>query len=487
MKRKMALLLAMTMPLSMLNGCGGKDSAEKTPETTTIEASSGIFSGELEKGATIHVLENDTAISKGYLDELIKAFNEKYAEYDIKAVDANMDQYLDLAKDGPDGYGPDVLYQSNDVIMKYAEGKHILPLPVEQMDCYDKISKEAWDAYHVSVDGQDYTCGIPVNVQSPMLYYRADLLPEDWETTWDDNKNSVPDMVENWSDMYAFSKELHQADKSKYGYMKSLSDLYFASGFLFAYGGYIFGENGTDPSDIGFAAGDAVKGANVLSQLASVMNEDCIDDTITTNAYSKLADGTYFATLSTPDTYTTFHDELVAQYKKDNLSEEEAVKKADENLVMTVLPQLPKSGDLTDGSTEFIDSKMMGGINGYAVSSYTEAPNASLAFVEFATDYEMIMKRNEMLGVSPARQDAADKVGGSSKLVFENMDKGNIVLMPSIPECGQIWVPGQTFLTNLAKDAFRDEKSKEFVDEKAMKAGLDDMCSQINDAIFTLK
>ena len=40
------------------------------------------------------------------------------------------------------------------------------------------------------------------------------------------------------------------------------------------------------------------------------MNEECIDDTITTNAYSKLGDGTYFATLSTPDMYSTFADEL---------------------------------------------------------------------------------------------------------------------------------------------------------------------------------
>ena len=58
-----------------------------------------IFNGELEKNVTIQVLENDTAISKGYFEELINAFNEKYKDYGIKAVDANMDQYLDLAKD----------------------------------------------------------------------------------------------------------------------------------------------------------------------------------------------------------------------------------------------------------------------------------------------------------------------------------------------------------------------------------------------------
>ncbi len=43
-----------------------------------------------------------------------------------------MDQYLDLANDGPYGYGPDVLYQANDVIMQYAKGKTYLSLPVQQ-------------------------------------------------------------------------------------------------------------------------------------------------------------------------------------------------------------------------------------------------------------------------------------------------------------------------------------------------------------------
>lgn len=59
------------------------------------------FDGEIERNVTIRVLENDTAISVGYFDELLDAFNEAYAEYGITAVDANMDSYTDLALDGP--------------------------------------------------------------------------------------------------------------------------------------------------------------------------------------------------------------------------------------------------------------------------------------------------------------------------------------------------------------------------------------------------
>ena len=485
MKRKSALFLAVVMGISLLTGCGG--TFESKTDAKSGQGTNGVFTGELEKNVTIRVLENDTAISKGYFDELINAFNEEYKDKGITAVDANMDQYLDLANDGPYGYGPDVLYQANDVIMQYAEGKHIYPLPVESMECYKEIPKTAWDAYKTEVDGNTYYCGVPINVQTAMLYYRTDLLPEDWQTTWDKDGNQVPDMVENWNDMYAYSLQRHQEDASKYGYMKAIYDVYFSSGFLFSYGGYVFGDNNTNPEDIGFSKGEAEKGAWVLSQLASAMNEECIDDTINTNAYGKLADGTYFATISTPDVYSTFLDELVMEYEKEGLSTEEAKTKAQENLVMTTVPKLPKSGDLSEENPELIDAKTMGGVNGYAVSAYTKAPNASLAFVEFAASYDMQVKRSEMLGVAPAREDAAEQVGGVSQLLYQNLEKGTIVLMPSIQEVAQIWTPAQTFFTDIAKDAFRSESEKKYPDITSMKAGLESVDKQIHDAIFTLK
>lgn len=486
MKRKSALLLAVILGISAFTGCG-EHADSKTGGEAEKQTGSSVFSGELEQNVTIRVLENDTAISKGYFEELINAFNEEYAEYGITAVDANMDQYLDLANDGPYGYGPDVLYQANDIIMQYAQGKHIYPLPVETMECWEQIPENAWNAYKTEVDGTTYYCGVPVNVQAPMLYYRRDLLPEDWQTVWDTDGNQIPDMVENWNDMYAFSIARQEADSSQYGYMKSLYDVYFSGGFLFSYGGYVFGENNTNPEDIGFSKGEAEKGAWVLSQLASVMNEECIDDTITTNAYSKLADGTYFATISTPDVYSTFLDELAMTYEGEGLSAEEAKAKAQENLVMTTLPKLPESGDLTEENPVLIDSKTMGGINGYAVSAYTKAPNASLAFVEFAASYEMAVKRSELLGVAPAREDAAEQVGGVSELLYENLEKGTIVLMPSIQEVAQIWTPAQTFFTDVAKDVFRSETEKKYKDLSSFKAGLEAVDEQIYDAIFTLK
>ncbi len=445
------------------------------------------FTGELERNVTLRILENDTAKEVGYLKELLDAFNAEYAEYGIKAVDANMDQYTDLEQDGPYGYGPDVLYQANDALMKYTDGKHIQPIPVEKLDCYDQISEQAWETYTSKYGSETYVFGVPVNIQGPVLYYRKDLLPENWETEWDDDKNGVPDMVEYWTEMYAYSKQVkEQSGGKKYGYMKSLFDTYFSAGYLFSYGGYIFGDNGRDTEDIGFAAGESYKGAYIIRQLASVMNEDCIDDTITVNAYSMLAKGTYFATMTTPDVYTMFIDELTTQYMFDGLSSKEAEAKAIENLVVADIPKLPASGDLEDRDGEMIDSIMMGGINGYAISSYTKSPNACLAFINFATSYEMIHRRNELLGIAPARADVASDVGGLSETVRENLVSGKISVMPSVRAVAQVWTPAQTFFSDLAKDPFRSKSEQKYLTTESLIKGLEKVDSQIYAAIHTL-
>ena len=174
MNKNWKKLLVGTMCISLLAGCQSKDNSKKNDENskqtsenasgdtansnkyTTKESLSGIYNGELEQNITLHILENQTAIKQGYLDDLLKAFNEAYKDYGITAVDANIDEYSDLAQDGPYGLGPDVLYQANDTIMKYVQGKHIYPIPVESLECYSQITDSAWNAYTSEEDGITY-------------------------------------------------------------------------------------------------------------------------------------------------------------------------------------------------------------------------------------------------------------------------------------------------------------------------------------------
>lgn len=450
----------------------------------------------------IHVLENDTAKKEGYFQELLVAFNEAYKDQGIRAVDANMDEYTDLAANGPYGYGPDVLYQANDKLMTYAEDKHILPLTIEEFDCYEYTTKEAWDAYKIVVDGNTYYCGVPVNIQEPMLFYREDMLPENWKTEWDDNANNTPDFFENWNDLYSYSKYLRDNDTSankdsRYGFMASMNNLYLVSPFMLSYGSYIFGENSDgslNSADIGFNKNDAALGLGALKQMASMMSKGCIDDTITNNRYEKIADGVYFCAVSTPDTYSLFMEKLINAYVETGDSETVANSKAKENLKMVELPALmPADGDLSKDSSkmtdnDWVDTIVMGGVNGYGISSYTKHREACVEFVNFATSYEMINLRMEMLGIAPTRSDVAKNSDGTADVIFESLDSGRIYLMPSIKAVDQIWVPVQTIMADVAKDSFRKAEGakEEYTSRADFQRALDTASKNVYDAIYVL-
>lgn len=453
------------------------------------------FNGELEQGAVVKVLENNTAIELGYVQQLIDAFNAAYADQGISAQIMDIDQYSDLATDGPYGYGPDVWYQANDILMKYAVNQHLLPLPVKSMECWEQIPQNAWDAYRLNLYGEDFYCGAPLNVQSGMLFYIESMLPDGWQDEWDLNANGTPDFFETYTALYALSADIQQnGGKTRYGYLDDLVDVYFSAGYLFSYGGYVFGSNDTDPQDIGFNKGDAARGAAMLRQWADLMNNtEVLDKAFASAAYAYLAEGMMLCTITTPDVRQMF---VRAMVNTGNWTQEEA----EADLKMINVPRLPVSADLTadawqDTITDMdaltIRTTMMGGVNGYGISAYTKCPNASLAFVEFAASYEQVLARNAALGISPARGDAAAQIGQDDptvQLIFDNLDEGYIDVMPAIDAVAQIWTPGESFLIDLCTDAFRlDRGESDLYDTlEKIQQGLDRMVQQIYDAIFTL-
>ncbi len=483
--KKIVSILVLSVVVGSLAGCGNGEEGTNGDGTVVLR-----------------ILENDTAKKEGYLQELLDAFNEAYKDKGIQAVDADMEEYSNLAENGPYGYGPDVIYQANDKLMTYAEDKHILPIDIESLDCYEYTPEEAWEAFKINIDGEVYCCGVPVNIQEPMLFYRADKMPANWENDWDDDKNGVADFFENWNDLYAYSKYLRDTDTSankdsQYGLMTSFNNLYLNGEFLFSYGAYVFGENedGTlNTEDIGLSAGDTVYGLMGLKQMASLMNEGCIDDTITMNRYEKVANGTYFCAVSTPDTYSLFIEKLALQYENEGASSEEALKKAELNLQMIELPGLmPADGDLTKDSSnmtesDWVDTIVMGGVNGYGISSYTKHKDACLEFVNFATSYEMIKTRMDILGIAPTRQDVAKESGGVTDMIFESLSEGRIYLMPSVKAIDQVWVPSQTLMGDIAKDPFRENNGyrAKYPTIKEISDAIVQVDMDIYDAIYTL-
>ncbi|MEE1200328.1 MAG: hypothetical protein U0L09_06725 [Christensenellales bacterium] len=490
MQKILCLLLCLLLTVSGLCAAGAEVTHGEMYQKVMAR-----YDGTLEQGAIVKVLENATAVELGYADALVDAFNETYRELGVQAMLMDIDQNSDIAKDGPYGFGPDVWYNANDMLMQYASKQHLLPLPIETLECYDQIPTQAWNAYKTSRYGEDFYCGVPVNVQSGMMFYIDSMLPDDWQENWDLNQNDIPDFFETYTALYAFGQDVKgNGGKTEKGYVDDLVNTYFSIGYLLSAGAYIFGNENTDASDIGFNKGDAAKGANIIRQWMAQMNStETLDPAFSSAAYAYLANGTILCTVTSPDVRQLF---ISAMVDTGNWTEEEA----DADLRMITVPRIPVSLDLTTDSwqdtitqmeTLTTRATMMGGINGYGISTYTQCPNASLLFVEFAASYEQALLRNRMLGIHPTRQDASEALSTEDptvSLIFDNLKDGFIDIMPAIGEVAQIWTPCQSFLVDLCTDAFRKERDEAemYASTEQIQSGLDRMVQQIYDAIYTL-
>ena len=60
-------------------------------------------------------------------------------------------------------------------------------------------------------------------------------------------------------------------------------------------------------------------------------------------------------------------EKAAKEYEAEGMNEEEARETAKQNLIMTTLPKLPESGDLSESDPVLIDMKAMGGVNGLSL------------------------------------------------------------------------------------------------------------------------
>ena len=258
MKKLIAIVLAAVTPVALFAGCGERGGGQ----TATYEQVMAKFEGEPEKNVTLKVLDNDIAREQGYFDQLIGAFNEKYAKYGIKAEDANMSQYTDLEKNGPLGYGPDVLYDANDKIMRYAENNHVLALPTEKLEAYGegKTDSAVTEPYSMNKYGMDLQFGVPINVQTPVMYYLKDTFAKEADADGD----GTPDVLETYNALYAYSKGVRAnstVDNPVFGYAPVLFAAFavFVSLMLWGFVCAKMRTNFKDSAYVGFSAAEAVE------------------------------------------------------------------------------------------------------------------------------------------------------------------------------------------------------------------------------------
>ena len=204
---------------AVLVGCGNNES----------DTSSGNGTNSNEGVLTVSIEENYS----DYFEAIKGDFEEEHGVAVEFVFREQLEQAEALPLDGPADIGPDVMMIPYDRIGQLAQQGHLATVTIPDDGRFNET-----DIQQVTVDDQIY--GMPYLLETLVLYYNKDLLDTE-PTTFEDLEALMED------DQYDFEVE----SGMNTGFLANWLDFYYSYGLFAGYGGYIFGDNGTDPSDIG--------------------------------------------------------------------------------------------------------------------------------------------------------------------------------------------------------------------------------------------
>ncbi|EGP5574516.1 extracellular solute-binding protein [Enterococcus faecium] len=373
--------------------------------------------GDTEEGKTLTV-----SVDSGYKDYIneIKDRFEKENDVKIKLVEKDMfDQLESLALDGPAGKGPDVMMAAYDRIGALGQQGHLAEVKLGNESAYDETDKA-----QVTYDGKIY--GEPAVIETLVLYYNKDLV-DTAPATFKDLENLSKDS------RFAFESE---AGKNT-GFLAKWTDFYYSYGLIAGYGGYVFGDDGTDPSDIGLNNAGAVEGISYATDwfqnvwpkgMQDIKSAgDFASQQFMSNKTAAIIDGPWQA----------------QTYKENNI-----------NYGVAKIPTLNNGQPY----------QPFGGGKGWVVSNYAKNKDLSQKWLDYVTNQENQDKFFEMVNEIPANQQARETAKAKNDelttAVIEQYETAQA--MPNIPEMGEVWTGAE----NLMFDAASGSKTpKESADE----------------------
>ncbi len=252
-KKVAAVLMATTMAVGCLAGCGGDSSSDSTKGAGTKSAGSEAGDKKETESITLTVWasQEDQAVSDEYPDGMMKAlcekFDEEHEEWDItfkygvmSEADAAESAMKDLEA------AADVFMFANDQIPKMVAAGALARFGGTTVEEMQKHNSEAMAQ---SVTFEDAVYGIPFTPNTYFLYYDKSIYSED-------EVKSLEAMME---------KDLGDG---VYNFSCSLGNSWYLPAFYYAAGGELFGENGDD-EEAGTTFGDCVDATEYVIDLAN--------------------------------------------------------------------------------------------------------------------------------------------------------------------------------------------------------------------------
>ena len=381
-----------------LAACGGSPSTESS--------SSAAAGGEQE------TLLISSAGLYDYLSVNIADF-EKANNVKVEVLDKDMFDALDgLSLDGPAGTAPDVLIAPYDRMGSLGQTGQIAEVKLNEAAAYDETDKR-----QVTAEGKIF--GAPAVIETLVMYYNKDLLPEAPKT---------------FAEIEALGKDPKynfegEAGKNT-GFLAKWTDFYFSYGLIAGYGGYVFGDNGTKVDDIGLNSKGAVDGITYATKWFQEVWPQGMRDVKSAGEFvnQSFLDGKTAAIINGPWDASKF-------------------KEAGLNFGVAKIPTL-------DNGKEY--APFAGG-KGWVISNYSTKKELAQKFLDWVTSEEQQNKMYEVLGEVPANQVARKKATeANSELTNAVIDVyANAVPMPNIPQMGEVWTGAE----NLMFDAVSGNKT----------------------------
>lgn len=429
-------LLAMMLLLAMLVACssGGTDTSSDTSGTdaTQNDAGSGDAATDFdlddiqpEEGASLVVWESDGP--EGEFLEYVGAEFERIYGIPVRfeAV-GHTDAPTKLETDGPAGLGADVFAAPHDHVGSMTAAGLILEnfWPEEYESAFMDAAIQG-----TSVDGVLY--GYPTGIETYGLFYNKDLIDES-------------ELPQTMDELIEVAKAFTDVSQDRYGFMAEVGNFYFMYAFIGGYGGYVFGDQNTNPNDIGLNNEGAVKAAQLLKRLRQEVLPLNSGDISYDIKGSLFEEGKLLFDMNGPWAVQGYLDAGV-------------------NFGVMPLPVLDNGKIPTSFS----------GIRGLYVNAYTEYPDAASLFAKFATSEEMLVKRFEMTKQLPPHLALLDnpviKEDPVSAAFLAQAE--HAVPMPNIPQMPVVWDPMATALQLIWNE------------DNDPQAVLDQAVAQIRDAI----
>lgn len=392
-KKILSGVLTLSLGASILAGCSSDN--EKPSATPSNDNKKPVNTVELkpEEGAKLLLWDNGGAEGE-WAKFVASEFTKKY-NVPVKVEEVGHTESAGkLEAAGPTGKGADVFHAPHDHVGNMETAGTVFPNQLGE-----EYTARFVPAAVSGTTGQEAQYGFPLSVETYALYYNKDLVKEPAKTM---------------EEIFTTGKDFMSKNKGSYALMLEPGNFYFTHAFLGGLGGYVFGNDGLDASDIGLNNEGAIKSGELMKrihdELLPLKNEDINGDLIST----MFNEGKLMYRISGPWDIKNHQDAKV-------------------NFGVTTLPTL-ENGEAP---------KSFSGVKAYYVSTFSKFPKAATLLAQFATSDEMLMKRYEMTGQLPPSSALLEKeeIKNDEILAGFAQQLEKAVPMPNIPEMQKVWDP----------------------------------------------